>query len=98
MVIIASIPGCILFSIIIGLIIKCVLRSFRVRSGGGHLSYISRCRNHFVREAGMMQMSVINESNTEGTEMPERLDICIFFYQISFISIINYDTTHVETW
>ena len=51
----------------------------------------------------MMQMSVINESNTKGIEMPERLDTHIyiyikFFYQISFISIINYDTTHVEKW
>ena len=92
MIIIASIPGCILISIVIGLTIKCVLRRFRSRLGGGHLSNISGRRNRIVREAGMMQMSVINESNLEGIEMHERLDtyVYIYIYIYFFLHLISF--------
>ena len=89
MIIIASISGCILFSIIIGLIIKCLLRRFRGTSRGRHLSYMSRRRNHIVREAGMMQMSVINESNSEGIEMHDRLDLYVYIIIKFFLTTPN---------
>ena len=70
LIFLASVPSCILVSLIIGLMVGCLRKGFRNRRG---MQRGSRLRNSIMRERGMMEMtSVVNERNIEGISTNEK--------------------------